>query len=371
MVEPLTVEAREAVLLAPYAMHSAASAGRKHAEPPHPYRGPFQRDRDRIVHSAAFRRLSSKTQVFTGEGGDYHRTRLTHTLEVASIARTLARALRLNEDLVESLALAHDLGHPPFGHAGEEVLHACLADVGGFSHNQQGLRIVEEIEQRYPDFPGLNLTLEVLEGQATRITHDVSARRPLVEVQVVDAADSIAYDTHDVDDALQMGLLTIGELLAVPLWREAAERVRQRWPELGESQTKRAVLHELIDWQVSDLLDQVNRRIAAANIDSVAAVRKAPLIVEPSESLAAKKTQLESFLRDRVYRHPQVLRLRRQVQNELSQMFEGYRARPDLLPAGFRSRVDQHGLSRTVGDYLAGMTDRYARSEYLRLFAKQ
>ncbi|HEX4128950.1 MAG TPA: deoxyguanosinetriphosphate triphosphohydrolase [Pirellulales bacterium] len=371
MIDPLPIEAREATLLAGYAMRSADSAGRKHTEPPHPYRGPYQRDRDRIVHSAAFRRLSSKTQVFTGENGDYHRTRLTHTLEVASIARTLARAMRLNEDLVESLALAHDLGHPPFGHAGEEVLHACLADVGGFSHNRQGLRIVEELEQRYPTFPGLNLSLEVLEGQATRVTHDATAARPLLEVQVVDAADSIAYDTHDADDAMQLGLLNLDELLEIPLWREAADRVRPRYAGLSEGQLKRAVLHELIDWQVSDLLLQAAQRIDQWRIDSVAAVRRAPMIIGPNAALAAQKAELERFLHERVYRHPQVLRLRRQVQNELSEMFAGYRAHPELMPTGFRSRIEHSGLSLTVGDYLAGMTDRYARQEYLRLFAKR
>src|SRR3972149_543550 len=201
---------REAALLAPYAMHSAESAGRRHPEPPHPYRGPYQRDRDRILHSAAFRRLSQKTQVFMGDMGDYHRTRLTHTLEVASIARTMARALRLNEDLVEALAMAHDIGHPPFGHSGEDVLDECLRDHGGFNHNEQALRIVELLETRYPEFSGLHLSLEVLEGQRYRAqkgsSHGASAG-PLLEVQVVDAADSMAYDSHDADDALEIGLL--------------------------------------------------------------------------------------------------------------------------------------------------------------------
>ena len=252
----LTAE-REAAILAPYAMHSAASAGRKYPEPPHPYRGPFQRDRDRILHSAAFRRLSQKTQVFTGEMGDYHRTRLTHTLEVASIARTLARALRLNEDLVEALALAHDIGHPPFGHSGEEVLDECLRDTGGFNHNAQALRIVELLETRYPEFPGLNLSREVLEGQGQRVDKQAAGRAgqsPLLEVQVVDAADSIAYDSHDADDALAIGLVDLGQLLTVPLWREAADRVRRRYANLDDRQLCRAIVHELINWQVDDLL---------------------------------------------------------------------------------------------------------------------
>src|SRR5262245_30355425 len=232
---------RESALLARYAMHSADSAGRLYPEAPHPYRGPYQRDRDRILHSAAFRRLSYKTQVFTGEMGDYHRTRLTHTLEVASIARTIARALRLNEDLVEALAVAHDLGHPPFGHSGEDVLDECLRDHGGFDHNQQALRICALLENRYPDFPGLNLTREVLEGQSHRANKNAlseppdSARRsssPLLEVQTVDTADSIAYDAHDADDALELGLVTVAQLLDVPLWHEARDRVARRFGQL-------------------------------------------------------------------------------------------------------------------------------------------
>ncbi len=220
----------------------------------HPYRGPFQRDRDRIVHSAAYRRLSAKTQVFTGELGDYHRTRLTHTIEVASVARTIGRALALNEDLIEALALVHDLGHPPFGHAGEDTLNECLRDEGGFSHNAQALRIVRELETRYHEFPGLNLSREVLEGQRTRIEHAAGSPWPLLEVQVVEAADSITYDTHDADDALELGLITLDELLIRPLWAAAADRVRGRYAALTGIELRRAVLHELIDWQVSDLL---------------------------------------------------------------------------------------------------------------------
>ncbi|HEV3021739.1 MAG TPA: deoxyguanosinetriphosphate triphosphohydrolase [Pirellulales bacterium] len=363
--------ARERLLLAPYAMHSADSAGRRHTEPPHPYRGPFQRDRDRIVHSAAYRRLSSKMQVFTGEMGDYHRTRLTHTHEVASVARTLGRALRLNEDLVEALALAHDLGHPPFGHAGEDALTECLAADGGFSHNRHALRLVEELEQRYPDFPGLNLSLEVLEGQATRIDKSVEAtRRPLLESQVVEAADSVAYDTHDADDALELGLVGLAELLAVPLWSAAALRVRRRYAALTGKELKRAVLHELIDWQVSDLVGRLSARLAAGGLASADDVRRVEYLVEASPELAGLKHELEGFLSDRVYRHPDVLRVRREAQAMLREMFAGYVARPELLPASFAGRVERVGLRRSVGDYLAGMTDRYAQQEYRRLFAK-
>ena len=361
--------ARERLLLAPYAMHSADTAGRKHPEPPHPYRGPFHRDRDRIVHSAAYRRLSSKMQVFTGELGDYHRTRLTHTHEVASVARTLARALKLNEDLVEALALAHDLGHPPFGHAGEDALNECLAGEGGFSHNRHGLRLIEELEQRYPEFPGLNLSLEVLEGQATRIDKQaVALQRPLLEVQVVEAADSVAYDTHDADDALELGLVSLPELLLVPLWSEAAKRVRLRYAALAGKVLKRAVLHELIDWQVSDLVTRVGARLAAGDLASTFDVRRAAYLVETSPELIELKRELEAFLRDRVYRHPDVLRVRLDAQAMLREMFAGYVARPELLPASFSGRIERVGLRRSVSDYLAGMTDRYAQQEYRRLF---
>ena len=370
VLDPRIVE-RERILLAPYAMHSSDSAGRKHPEPPHPYRGPFQRDRDRIVHSAAYRRLSSKMQVFTGEMGDYHRTRLTHTLEVASVARTIGRALRLNEDLVEALALAHDLGHPPFGHTGEDALSELLAEQGGFSHNRQGLVIVEELEQRYPDFPGLNLSREVLEGQATRIDkQSPPEQRPLLEVQVVEAADSVAYDTHDADDALHLGLLELGELLRLPLWSEAERRVRRRYGTLSDDRLKRAVLHELIDWQVSELIECAGERLAGDGVASVADVRRSGrALIDVGPELAELKRQVEAFLFQQVYCHPQVLRFRDAAQSMLGEMFAGYVARPDLLPRHFLARIDQVGLRRSVADYLAGMTDRYAQQEYQRLFA--
>lgn len=368
----MSIADRERLLLAPYAMHSSDSRGRKYAEPTHAYRGPFQRDRDRIVHSAAYRRLSAKMQVFTGELGDYHRTRLTHTHEVASVARTVGRALALHEDLIEALALAHDLGHPPFGHSGEDALDELLADEGGFSHNRHALRIVEELEQRYPDFPGLNLSIEVLEGQATRIDKRAAAQQqPLLEVQVVEAADSVAYDTHDADDALELGLIELGELLELPLWAEAARRVEHRYGKLEGKPLKRAVLHELIDWQISDLIDRACHRLAAEKVDSVAAVRGCGhLLIEASGELAELKRELERFLYTRVYRHPQVLRIRGEAQSMLREMFAGYVARPELLPAGFAGRIERAGLRRTVADYLAGMTDRYAQQEFRRLFER-
>jgi dGTPase len=358
---------REAVLLAPYAMSSGATRGRIHAEPAHAYRGPFQRDRDRIIHSAAYRRLSGKTQVFTGEPGDYHRTRLTHTIEVASIARTIGRALRLNEDLIEALALLHDIGHPPFGHAGEDTLDAALAGEGGFDHNRHALRIAEHLEYRYPGFAGLNLSVEILEGQAFRDGKDATLARPVAEVQVVDAADSIAYDAHDADDALELGLLRLDELATVPLWREAVERVRQRFADLDEGELRRAVVHELIDRRVDDLLRETTARIERYGVDSPAAVRQAGWLVATGEVATEQKAELEAFLYERVYRHPRVMDVRREAQAKLAEMFAAYETRPEMLSESFRGRSAEVGLRRSIGDYLAGMTDRFALAQYDRL----
>jgi len=374
------VAEREQALLAPYAMHSADSAGRRYTEPPHPYRGPYQRDRDRILHSAAFRRLSHKTQVFTGEMGDYHRTRLTHTLEVASIARTLARALRINEDLVEALAMAHDLGHPPFGHSGEEVLNECLHGHGGFNHNAQALRICEHLESRYPEFPGLNLTREVLEGQQQRAEKPdadrphsplPAPRSPLLEVQVVDIADSIAYDAHDADDSLEIGLLELDPLLEVPLWREARRRVERRFAMLDDRQLRPAIVHEVIDWQVSDVLEVAGRELSARRIESVDDVRRAGIVVHPSARLAGKKLGLERFLFDTVYRHPEVLSKRRPAQQALREMFAALFDDPDQLPPKFQRLAERDGVHRAVADYLAGMTDRFAFEEHARIAARR
>jgi dGTPase len=387
-------DARELALLAPYAMHSADSAGRRHPEPPHPYRGPYQRDRDRILHSAAFRRLSHKTQVFTGEMGDYHRTRLTHTLEVSSIARTIARALGLNEDLVEALALAHDLGHPPFGHSGEQVLDECLKERGGFNHNAQALRICERLEIRYPEFAGLNLTYEVLEGQQTRAEKKVAGSTEqgarstetgtesfcsssgsmlhapgssLLEVQVVDAADSIAYDAHDADDALEIGLLTLNDLLEIPLWQETSQRIGRRFGNLDDRHRRRAIVHEVIDWQVSDVLMVVRGELASRGVASVADVRNAPVIVRPSTELAEKKAGLEKFLFDAVYHHPTVLAKRTRAQQLLREMFDALMKDSSQLPAKFHRIAESDGVPRAVGDYLAGMTDRFAFDQHRRL----
>ena len=367
MKPPLDWRDRESRTLAPWAMHAADSSGRVHAEPPHAFRSPYQRDRDRIVHSAAFRRLAHKTQVFTGYHGDYHRSRLTHTLEVTSIARTLARALALNEDLVETLALAHDIGHPPLGHAGEDTLAELLRDDGGFNHNAQALRIMELLEHRYAEFPGLNLSREVLDAQATR-TKDGSAPAPLLETQVVDAADSIAYDTHDADDAVELGLVTMEELLELPIVAGAAAAVAERQGRLEGPELRHAVLHELVDIQVAELIGLTRARLDAEGIDSQDAVRRwyvgpegrpGRRLVAHSPEVAAGKRELERFLFARVYRSDRVLEVRQPAQRRLTRLFGWYRDHPHEMPAGFRLRAERFGVPRSVGDYIAGMTDRY------------
>lgn len=365
-----TIVDREQALLAPYAMHSNDSVGRKYPEREHPYRGPFQRDRDRVLHSAAYRRLANKTQVFTGVMGDYHRTRLTHTLEVASIARTIGRALRLNEDLIEALALLHDIGHPPFGHAGEDTLDECLADVGGFSHNQYALHIVEELEVRYHNFPGLNLTFEVLDGQASRVKKGDHAVSPMLEVQVVDIADSITYDSHDSDDAVALGLISLDELLETSLVREATERVRNHAGQLRGEMLRKAVVHELIDWQVGDVLAHAGHWLCEHQPVSVDEVRKLRFHLGPGRECAAKKVELETFLHDRVYRHAQLTRQRGRSQSQLRKMFEGYVKRVELLPQKYQMRIEQVGIHRTVGEYIAGMTDRFCKQQYQRNFIR-
>lgn len=367
-----TVAAREAALLAPYAMRSGDSLGRRFPEPEHPYRGPFQRDRDRIVHSAAYRRLSGKMQVFTGDMGDYHRTRLTHTYEVASIARTMARALRLNEDLVEALALFHDIGHPPFGHAGEDALNECLAPSGGFSHNRQALVIAEELETRYPDFPGLNLTREVLDGQTVRADKMAAlnaARAPLLEVQIVDLADSITYDAHDTDDAVQLELVGLESLFELSLVHEAAERARGRHAALGGKMLRLGVVHELIDIQVSDVLRHAGRELLRCGFPSSDAARRSGFRLGPSESLLLRKRELEAFLYTNVYRHPRLIRVRADAQARLRTMFTGYQQRPELLPVKYQHRATVVGRPRAIGDYLAGMTDRFCDEQCRRHFA--
>src|SRR5262245_43861661 len=369
-----TTAQREAALLARYAMRSADSRGRKHREAEHPYRGPYQRDRDRIVHSSAFRRLSGKMQVFTGDMGDYHRTRLTHTHEVASIARTIGRALRLNEDLIEALALFHDIGHPPFGHAGEDALDECLNGYGGFSHNQFAITLAEDLESRYPAFPGLNLTFEVLEGQATRADKDAayaaSGQAPLLEVQVVEAADSVTYDAHDTDDAVKLQLVTLGELAGNSLIKSALADVHSQYADLRDDLLRKAVVHQLIDQQVTDVLETSVAMLAMAGQLSAQEVRRSAVRIAVSRELGDQKRELEKFLYDRVYRHPRLISVRTQAQDRLRQMFEVYCRNPGQLPPHFKARAKAIGVPRAVGNYLAGMTDRFCDHQYRQLLGR-
>ena len=369
---------REAALLASYAMFSRDSRGRKHPEAEHPYRGPYQRDRDRILHSHAFRRLAGKMQVFTGDMGDYHRTRLTHTHEVASIARTMGRALRLNEDLIEALALFHDIGHPPYGHAGEDALNECLKDHGGFSHNHNALVIAEELEIRYPGFAGLNLSHEVLEGQRTRADKTQSyapatesSPGPLLEVQAVEAADSMTYDAHDCDDAVKLGLVTLEELQETQLGREAVAVVRREYANLVDDILRKSVVHALIDQQVTGVLGHSAAFLATRGNLSAADAGQLDFRIGPPPELAEKKRELERFLYERVYRHPRLVTVRTQAQQRLRAMYEGYLRRPELLPPHFQARVPLVGLERTAGEYLAGMTDRFCEGLYQKHFASQ
>ncbi|MEZ6091073.1 MAG: dNTP triphosphohydrolase [Pirellulaceae bacterium] len=351
-------------------MHSRDSAGRKHHEPPHPYRGPFQRDRDRILHCSAFRRLAGKMQVFTGDMGDYHRTRLTHTFEVASIARTIARVLRLNEDLVEALALMHDIGHPPYGHCGEDVLHDCMRQVGGFSHNQFALTIVEDLEQRFNRFSGLNLSAEVLAGQTVRANKHQAQQgwSPLLEVQVVDAADSIAYDAHDIDDALQMGLLTVEEFAKVPLVASALSAIESRLGHLPPKQLRPALVHELVDMQVSKFLQHNIPRFQAIDGKTAAEVREAGMRVEEDAQFALQRRELERFLFANIYRHERLLKIRQSAGQRLEALHSHLVREPDRLPLRFRQRMQIVGPIRAVGEYLAGMTDRFCDAQHEYLF---
>ena len=368
---------REDEVLAPYAMRTRHSKGRKHAEPPHLFRALYPRDRDRVVHSTAFRRLMHKTQVLVNQVGDYHRTRLTHTLEVTQISRTVARQLGLNEDLTEATALLHDLGHPPFGHAGETALDECMRAHGGFEHNRHGLRLVELLEYRYPDFPGLNLSWEVLEAQAMHskrpdapeVKGYLDVGQPLLEAQVVDACDSLAYDCHDVDDALSVGLITPEQLADVPFWNRAVEHVRAEHPSIRAEQLQPAVIRKLIDWQVVDLLETTRQNLGTERIRSVEDVRRCKrLLITPSAEVKSLRAGLELFLHQNVYRHYRVMRMAYKGQRILQQMFDEFCRHPQALPTRYNQRAERDGLQQTVCDYLAGMTDRYAQDEYLRLF---
>ena len=372
--------------LAPYAVNEATSRGRAYDEDKPAYRSAFQRDRDRIIHSAAFRRLEYKTQVFVNHEGDMFRTRLTHSIEVAQISRTIARALGLNEDLVEAIALAHDLGHTPFGHAGQDALNGCMREFGGFEHNLQSLRVVDLLEERYASFPGLNLTHETREGILKHCSR-TNARRlgplgerflnggqPSLEAQVANLADEIAYNNHDVDDGLRAGLLDIDTLRGTAFFREQHEAVRARWPDL----TGRRVVHEtiraMINRQATDLLDTSRAAIDAADPRSADDVRghRDPLI-RFSEPMLAQHRELKQLLRRRLYRHYRVFRMSMKAQRIVRELFDVFFGTPRALPHDVQRRIEQQGGSeseraRLVADYVAGMTDRFAIAEYGRLF---
>jgi len=369
-------EQRERRELAPYAAKSAESRGRVHLEPEHEYRTAYQRDRDRVVHSTAFRRLEYKTQVFLTHEGDFFRTRLTHTMEVAQIARTIARALNLNEDLTEAVALAHDLGHTPFGHAGEEALRELMADAGGFEHNRHGVRIIDYLEHPYPQFRGLNLTYEVRECIAKHATrYDASTAEgfapgwPPLEGQVVDVADAIAYDSHDLDDALTMGIISPEDLEDLAIFRQAAEDFAGSLADLSPDQRTRRVAKLLIQLMVSSVIETSDRAIREAGVGSLEDVRRAPgRLIRLPDDLAEKVRGLEAFLMERVYRHYRVVRMTTKAKRFLRRIFAAYLADPDMLPPEHRARVETEGLKQVITDYIAAMTDRFAQDEYQRLY---
>ena len=377
IIQRTTHEEHEFQWLAPCASKSARTRGREAPEHLDPLRTEFQRDRDRILHSAAFRKLEYKTQVYVTHEGDYFRTRLTHTLEAAQIARTLARGLNLNPDLTEAIALAHDLGHTPFGHIGETVLNELLKECGGFEHNAQSLRVVEVLEDRFQDRPGLNLTWEVREGIAhhSSATHlpevrrFVSANPPSLEAQIVDLADEIAYVHHDIDDAVNMGLLQFEQLRELPWLYEMWERERERRPASDAAHLKFRLLGALMDLLVHDLLEFTSAQLEKHGIDSPEAVRAhgtrlagfSPLVEE-------QKAALRKFLFVHVYRHPTTMRMQGKAARFLEALYKLYQKEPELLPLTLQARVEPWGLERVIADHLSGMTDRHCLEEYMAHF---
>jgi dGTPase len=374
--------------LAPWASYPGRSRGRRIAEPPSPSRNEHQRDRDRIVHSTAFRRLVYKTQVFINHEGDLFRTRLTHSLEVAQLGRSMARALRLSEDLVEAIALAHDLGHTPFGHAGQDALHQCMARQGGFEHNLQSLRVVDELEARYPAFDGLNLCFETREGilkhcslhnarMLTAREPQGPARRfmdglqPSLEAQLVNLADEIAYSAHDIDDGVRSGLLTLEQIGQVPLfarWRDAALRQHPTLAAMPDRRLLFDALRRLLSALVDDLVASTAAEIAAAAPADVDAVRALPALVRLSATGRAELTELRQFLFRELYRHPQVARATEQARGVVTELFDAYVRHPGEMPAEYAASSD---LARSVADYVAGMTDRFALREHHRLTGRR
>lgn len=364
------LEAREAAFLAPYATLSTLSGGREYAEAESLRRTAFQRDRDRVLHTSAFRRLEHKTQVFLNVQGDHYRTRLTHTLEVQQVARSLALTLGLNETLAETVALAHDLGHPPFGHAGEKILDELLAPHGGFNHNLQAVRIVRMLEQRYADFPGLNLTRATLDGLNKHHREALIAQgkaQPSLEAQLVDAADALAYTAHDIDDGLRSGLLHPEQLLELELWRGLLERLPAGLN--PRERRSRHMLHrELLGWLIGDLSQQSGQNIIASGVQTLAEVQARPArLVGYSEQMRGYLRQTRAFLFANLYEHWQVERQREQAQEVLTRLYTRFTAKPSLLPPQVHTLAEQVGLERAACDYIAGMTDRYALETYAAL----
>ncbi len=366
--------------LAPYAAQAGQSTGRRHAEPSTQSRSEFQRDRDRIVHCGAFRRLEYKTQVFVNHEGDLFRTRLTHSLEVAQIARSIARKLHLNEDLIEAIALAHDLGHTPFGHAGQDALNEVMKPYGGFEHNLQSLRVVDELEERYAAFNGLNLMFETREGilkhcslENARQLGDVGRRfldrrQPTLEAQIANLADEIAYNNHDVEDGLRSGLVHLEQFEAIPFFARHVAQVRQQFPQIAARRLIHETTRRMINDLVEDLISETRRRIEASGVGTVEQVRAAGPLVAFSAPMRAEADQLKGFLLDHLYRHYQVMRMSVKAQRIVRELFTAFLDDPRLLPTEHQLRVDAAG-PRAIADYVAGMTDRYAIREHRRLFA--
>ncbi|MCP3708243.1 deoxyguanosinetriphosphate triphosphohydrolase [Paraburkholderia sp. CNPSo 3274] len=365
--------------LAPYAAHASRSRGRRYPEPPPAARSEFQRDRDRIVHSTAFRRLEYKTQVFVNHEGDLFRTRLTHSLEVAQIARSVARNLRVNEDLVEAISLAHDLGHTPFGHAGQDALNECMREHGGFEHNLQSLAVVDELEEHYGAFDGLNLCFETREGILKHCSREharhlgdlgerfLLGRQPSIEAQIANIADEIAYNNHDVDDGLRSGLLTIEQLAEVELWQTHYDAACAEYPQIEGRRLIHETVRRIINTLIVDLIGQTQRNLAECAPQSLDDVRAAPALVAHSERVAAQAAALKRFLYRNLYRHYRVMRMANKARRVVKGLFEAFSEDSRLLPPPYQMQ-DAAVQPRLIAHYIAGMTDRYALKEYRRLF---
>ncbi len=365
--------------LAPYSARPETSRGRRVAEPAPEGRSEYQRDRDRIVHSTAFRRLEYKTQVFVNHEGDLFRTRLTHSIEVAQIARSIARNLRLNEDLVESIALAHDLGHTPFGHSGQDALNECMRDFGGFEHNLQSLRVVDVLEQRYGAFDGLNLCFETREGiikhcsQANAQTlgelgeRFVLKRQPSLEAQLTNFADEIAYNNHDIDDGLRSGLITLGQISETGAFTRHANDVKREFPDLQDRRLIHETIRRMISTLVTDLTEESRRRILEYRPADLEAVRTGPALISFSAAIKSEQRELQGFLRKNLYKHYRVQRMSNKARRIVRELFFAFRDDPQLLPPEFQARA-RDDAPRAIADYVAGMTDRYAIKEFRRIF---